>query len=285
MVKIIVDSTTDLPKDLLDEYKLTQIPLQVLIDGETYLDKVDIEEDFVYKNIREGKDVSTSLPLYDDYYKAFEKYAKEGIPFIFLTISKVLSGTYNQGRLVMDDILEKYPDAKMAIVDSKAGALAQGLIVIRVMEAIKAGLDFDGAVKLFENLTSRIEHVFMVNNLARLLKSGRISGVAAKVGSLLRIKPVLILEDGYIIPYKSAIGTTRAFKEMMKRVNSVIGKDDLIGINYADNVELADQVEALLRNEGYNNIVRAPIGSVFAAHIGGNAVGVYFFRKEDSEEE
>src|SRR5690554_4385325 len=120
MIKIIIDSTTDLPTDLLKKYNLTQIPLQVLVDGQSYRDKVEITEEDFYEKLIGGSKVSTSLPLYEDYFNAFELYAKENIPFIYLTITSGLSGTYNQGRLVLKDVQEKYPNSKMTIIDSKA---------------------------------------------------------------------------------------------------------------------------------------------------------------------
>lgn len=278
MFKIVIDSTTDLPTEVLSKHNLLQIPLQVIVDGKNFRDKVEIAESVFYQKLETGSEVSTSLPLYEDIFNVFEKYAKDNIPFIYIAFSTGLSGTYNQARLVMDDVRELYPTAKMTIIDSKSGGLGEGVILLKVLEAVESGSSYDEVISLVNDLVNRVEHVFMVNSLDQLIKGGRITGIKAKIGSLLRVRPVLTLPNGSIQQYKSAIGTKRALREVVARVNNLIGKDDLIGINYADNIELADEVEKMLNDAGYTNIVRAPIGSVFAAHIGSNAVGVYFFK-------
>lgn len=277
MFRILTDSTCDLSSEQLKIKDM--IPLQVILEDTSYRDKVEIDTKAVYAHINAGKSIKTSLPHYQDFYEKFEFYAKQDIPFIYLAFSSALSGTHNFSLLVLKDIKEKYPHVKAHIVNSKAGGLGLGLLFSRLLTLKQSGASFDEVVSEAEKLSGHVEHIFMVNNLAQLVKGGRITSLKAIIGGLLNIRPILKLDAlGAIKPHKNAIGMRRGINEVAQYVISNCDKDTLIGINYADNTELASQMESTLRKHGYTQFIKEPIGSVFAAHIGSNAVGVYFIR-------
>ncbi len=278
-MRFVIDSTCDIDQVYIDKLDIKVIPLQVIIEGKSYRDKKEITVEEVYSYIQNGTKLQTSLPLISDFLSVFEPLAEAGEPFIYLAFSKELSGTFNAGHLVLSELKEKYPQMKYAQIDSKSGALGYGVVALEMIMETERNSDFDHIVKYTTDLTNKIEHVFMVNNLDQLSKGGRISQIKAIIGGLLSIRPILRLVDGKIHAYKSAIGTKRAFKELVNHVEKTLtNKDSLIGINYSNSENLANQIEIMLRHVGYTNFIREQIGSVFASHIGLDAVGLYYFR-------
>src|SRR5690606_15102817 len=157
----------------------------------------------------------------------FEPLAEANEEFIYLAFSKVLSGTFNAANLVLNELKEKYPNMKYALIDSKAGALGDGVVALEMIMESDRKSDFDHLVEYTTALTKKIEHVFMVNNLEQLTKGGRISNVKAIIGGLLSIRPILRLIDGKIHSYKSAIGTKRALNELVHYVEQTLNdKED-----------------------------------------------------------
>lgn len=279
MIQIIVDSTCDIPEDLQKKYGIKMIPLQVVIDDKTYLDKVDIETEKVYQYIKSGVDTSTSLPSFESLFSVFKECLEAKQPFVFLSFSSKMSGTYQFAKVVIDELKEVYPEAEMAVVDSRSGALGIGLIAIRLAVYAQEGHSFSECLDQAEYLIGKIEHLFMLDDLTQLAKGGRISNLKALGGNLLKVKPILDVQNGTICLIKQIRGTQKALNELASLVKERIGSpDQWIGINYADNRNLAEQMAEILEREyGFRKFIFQSIGSVLSTHIGVNAVGVFFF--------
>lgn len=278
MIKIIVDSTCDADDEILREHAIDMISLQVSFEGKTYRDKKDVDVDTIYKKIKEGIDIKTSLPTYEEVYETMEKIALSGMPGIMITFSSLMSGTYNFCHMVLKDILEKYPDAKIAIIDSKTGGVSTTLLLMKILEQDLSDENFDHVVNYANQLASHVEHAFIANDLSQLQKGGRISSSKAFIGSLLGIKPLLVAKNGAINHHKSAIGLRRGLKELVNYVDTSIGdKKSVIGISFASNANLVDEIKKVFNKLGFDKFIVNRIGSVMASHIGLDAVGVGFF--------
>ncbi|VEU83253.1 DegV family protein [Acholeplasma hippikon] len=279
MIKFIIDSTIDLSDDLLKTYDVDMISLQVLIDGKNYRDRKEIKIEDLYQAIKENKKVQTSLPIMMDMYETFEKYAKENTDFIFYTFSSRLSGTYNAGRQVIEDLKGQYPNVNMIAIDSKNGGTPGLIMALDILEKIKSGASFNEVVDYANMLTTKMENLFLVNDLTQLKRGGRISTLKSLVGNLLNIKPILILDDGAITQYKSSIGQKRALNDMIEFVvKNIPNKNALIGINYSANEELLHKVEGMLIEKGFNNFIKSRIASTMTAHIGLDAISLSFYK-------
>ncbi|VEU79959.1 DegV family protein [Haploplasma axanthum] len=283
MIKVIIDSTCDLSEDYIKSNDIKMIPLQVLMDNIEYLDKTTVDSKVVYDAIKQGKPIKTSLPRYEDAYNTFVEYAKTNQEFICVAFSKKMSGTYDFLQMVLNDVKEEYPSLKASIIDSKTGSLSTTIVIYKMIDKIKSGSTFEEVVEYTKELTTKTGFLFVVNDLNQLVKGGRVSRLKAITASVLSIHPILKIQDGKIETFKNVIGLKRTLKELVKEARKVItDKDQLIGISYANNIELAKEVERLLREEvGCTNFFFETIGSVFAAHLGLGSVGISFFNKLD----
>lgn len=254
------------------------IPLQIDIDNKTYLDKVDISIEKIHEKIKENYKINTSLPLHAKIYDTFVKHASNGNDFIYIAFSSKLSGTYNYACNILEEVQALYPDVKMAVIDSKSGGLATGLIVLKTLDKLKETNNFDEMITYINLLTKHIQHMFMVNDLSQLAKQGRINKNVAVIGNVFHIRPIMHVVDGEIKLLTQSRGTNNAVKKLVDLVMKSIKDFQYIGINYSNNFKLVDDVKAIFKKK-YQLIdfILEPIGSVLTSNIGLDAVGIYFF--------
>lgn len=282
-MKIIIDSTTDLPEDIIRKYDIDILPLRVYIDGKEYLDKINITVEEIYEAMKKEILPKTSLPSPKEAYDLFKKYASKGIDFIYYSFSSKLSGTYQAMYLIIEDLKNEFPNVKMEVIDTKAGSIASGLIALQGAKLAKLGAKFEEIIEASKESIKSIEHVFTIDDLSWLLKGGRIKKSHAILGSVLNIKPILDVEDGEI----NVIQKIRGRKKALETVADIVQKrikefpSQIIGIAHADDLKTALELkDMLIQRIGHSNILIEKIGSVLGSHLGIGGVGVFFFNKK-----
>lgn len=282
MIRFIVDSTCDLPKEMMEQYGILMIPLHVLVNGVDYRDKVEITADEVFAAMRSGIVPKTSQVGPEDVYQTFQGCCDRGEDFIYLSFSAVLSGTYQLSHAIMSELSKKYPDRKMQIVDSKGGSIAIGLIALQGVKMIEAGHTFDDVVKNLEFLALHVEHIFTIADIGWLMKGGRISKLQGVLGSILDVRPILHVKNGFMEVIKKARGGQKALAmvvdTMMERISAF--PSQIIGISHSDNLPGVEKLMKLLSEKlGIEKFIVSQIGSVLGTHLGINALGVFFFNQ------
>ena len=285
MTKIIMDSTSDLPRDIIEEYDIDILPLRVYVDNKEYLDKVTISVDQVYELMKKGISPITSLPSPGEIYNLFGKYASRGENFIYYAFSSELSATYQTSKIIIEELKNYYPNVKMEVVDTKAGSFASGLIALQGAKLAEAGASFEEIVSISQENAENIEHVFTIDDLNWLLKGGRINKSGAIIGSALNIKPILDVQKGKMVVIEKIRGRKRALNTVADIVQERIKEfpNQIIGITHADDINAALTVKEMLSEKlGHANIFTEKIGSVLGSHLGIGGVGVFFFNKESN---
>jgi DegV family protein with EDD domain len=209
MIKIIVDSTCDLPQDILKEYDIKVMPLNVLINDVEYRDRVDIQTDQVYEYMKKGVVPRTSQIYPEEIYNTFIDYAKKTYDFIYLAFSSALSGTFDLAKMIQKEIKDRYPKVHMEVVDSKSGSFATGIIALQAAKLADKGYEISEILEQVNFMVKHIEHIFVISDLSWLLKGGRISKIAAKTGSILNLRPLLDVQNGHL----KVIGVVRGKKK------------------------------------------------------------------------
>ncbi len=266
MIKILCDSITDLPIEIIKKYNIDIVPLTVIFNEKEYLDGVDITTTKFYKMLKEnGTMPKTSQATYAQFVKFFEKYKDDEI--LYLAGSSVASGTYQSAVLAKNDF-----DANITIFDTFNLSIGSGQLVIKACEMVEKGLSVDEIVKNLENLKNDIEVIFSVDTLEYLKKGGRISSTKAALGSLHTIK------DGLVVQKSQVRGKKQIFTTL---VNSLVEKygDDLtnrtIFLGYGDNKEdLKTLRETLLNQAKVKNVYDVNIGCVVCSHSGPRVIGI-----------
>ena len=171
----------------------------------------------------------------------------------------------------------------MDIVDTKAGSFASGLIALQGAKLAEVGTSFEDIVRASNEYSECVEHIFTIDDLSWLLKSGRINKSGAIIGSVLNIKPILDVQEGKMVVIKKVRGRKNALNTVVDIVEQRIKEfpNQTIGITHADDIKAALEVkDMIIKKTGNNNILIEKIGSVLGSLLGIGGVGVFFFNKQ-----
>lgn len=288
---IVSDSSCDLPDELIKENNIKVVPFYVSLNGNDYLkERVNLQvRDFYEKMVNESNlNPKTTLPSVADYEDVFEEQIKAGNSIICVCITSKFSGSYNSASVAKENCLEKYPNAKITVIDSMVNTGVQGLLVLEIARMKRDGKTYDEAIKLANAMRKTGRIFFTVGNLEYLRKGGRIGKLVGIVGATLKIKPIIVLRDGEI--FSAGISFTRK-KSFLKATDAALNyfkenkenPDDyqfITGYGY-------DIEEGKLYNEKLKEILKREdvlliqIGATIGVHTGPYPLGVGFIKKYD----
>ena len=288
---IVSDSSCDLPDELIKENNIKVVPFYVSLDGNDYLkERVNLQvRDFYEKMVNESNlNPKTTLPSVADYEDVFEEQIKVGNSIICVCITSKFSGSYNSASVAKENCLEKYPNAKITVIDSMVNTGVQGLLVLEIARMKRDGKTYDEAIKLANAMRKTGRIFFTVGNLEYLRKGGRIGKLVGIVGATLKIKPIIVLRDGEI--FSAGISFTRK-KSFLKATDAALNyfkenkenPDDyqfITGYGY-------DIEEGKLYNEKLKEILKREdvlliqIGATIGVHTGPYPLGVGYIKKYD----
>ena len=278
---IVTDSSCDLPLSMVEKYSLKVIPLTVIINGEEYRnlpDESEITCKEFFNRIREDADVSTSASNSTSYMDVMEPLLKEGKDILVLSFSSGLSNTYNSSALAVSDLSEAYPDRKIYAVDTLCAALGQGLIVYLACKLREEGKSIEEVRDYVEANKLKIDHWVTVDDLHQLKKGGRISATTEVVGSVLKIKPIIHVDnEGRLVSVAKARGRKMAIKTLIDKICEKIDGDSPIFISHGDCIEDAESIAAEFKQRlgEDREIVINYIGPVIGAHTGVGVIALF----------
>ena len=285
-IKLITDSACDLPLEYIQKNAIEVACLEVNVKGEFIPDDFGqtLPHKQFYELLRQGEHTSTSQVNIHTFEEMFEKYVQEGYAIIYIGLASVLSGTVNSAIVARANLLEKYPQADISVIDSKSASLGEGLLVTKACEMIKNGCDKEEIVKWIESNRSKVIHAITVDDLNFLKRGGRISATTAVIGGMLGIKPSIKFDDeGKVIPGAKLKGNKNALKYLANQVveKGVDLENQTIFICHADVEENAKLLkEMILKKVKVKDVVMNYIGTVIGTHGGPGAMAVMFLGTE-----
>ncbi|GEN45673.1 DegV family protein [Alkalibacillus haloalkaliphilus] len=278
-VKLIVDSGSDLPKDILEQHDIDIVSLIVHLNGQDYYDRDTIDSQKVYDAMREGSAPKTAQATPDTFYDVFKQYTDEGRPVIYLAFSSELSGTYQSAMIAKQQIEDDNESAEIYIIDTRAASMGHGLVAYHTAKAIANGGSVQDILDTANFYVNHMVHVFTVDDLEYLQRGGRVSKAQAFVGGMLKIKPLLHVEDGKLVPLEKVRGSKKVIGRMVdlagERGNSL--DQQTIAITHGDDEETAQKLAEKLK-EAYNpqDVIIHQIGSAIGAHAGPGTIALFF---------
>lgn len=250
MIRIITDSTANLPKDVASKYGIEVVPLRVIFPSGTYRDGVEITTGEFYRMLTASPVLpTTSQPPVPDFEQVFAQATAGGDEVLVIVISSHLSGTYASAVAAQRNL----PQAKIIVFDSLVTAAPLTFMVQRAAERAAAGASMPEIVADLEILRDRTQMFFVVDTLEYLQKGGRIGGAAVLVGSLLSIKPILTLKAGRVDAWGKARGKRKALQLALAAITQQVGTGSSVhaAVMHAaceqEGHEFCQQVAATLR--------------------------------------
>lgn len=281
MIKLFTDTSANLPVSIIREYGIEVVPFSYTVNGKEvpYSAETDFNGKAFYEAMRAGAEVKTSMINVSDFMAAFEQWIAKGDAVIYVGMSGGISGTAHSAKLAAEELLEKYPAAKIAAIDTYAASLGEGFLVIETAKMIERGDPFLKIVKKIELLRKNMCQFFTVDDLAYLRKGGRISGAAAVVGTVLNIKPILRGdENGKIVLCGKIRGFNKSMEALANKYDELVfDKTADVGIAHADNPEGAQRLEDILRTKGFSGeLLKVVYEPVTGSHVGPGTIALFF---------
>jgi len=285
---IVTDSTADLPINLVEELGISVIPMCFEINEQSYMHYPDDREmsikDF-YELIKQGQDSKTTLINYAIYMEYFEPILKEGKDILYIAFSSGLSGTYNNAQIIIQDLLEAYPERNIVCVDSISASVGEGLLVYNAVQKKKEGLSLEELKEWVEQNRDRVCHWFTVEDLYHLKRGGRISSIEALVGPALKIRPVLSVDhEGRLLPVSKVRGQKRSLEVLVDKLREegVDLSDQTVFIGHGDSLDRAEKLAELIKEADLvEDAVICPIGPIIGTHTGAGIIGVAFMGEKN----
>lgn len=282
---IITDSTVDLPKEFLEEeLGVPYIPLNYIINGETYEDMGGLSGKEFFDKIREGAMPTTSQINPERAEAALRPYLESGKDILYIGFSTGLSGSYNSVRIAMEELAEAYPERKMVPIDSLCASMGEGLLVYRAVQLKREGKTMEEVAAWVEENKLHVCHNVTVDDLFHLHRGGRVSKASAIVGTMIKIKPIIHMDNEGKL---QVIGKERGRKKALNTIVDMAVKqaegweNDFVMVTHGDCEEEAQYVANLAKEKlGAKEVMVHCIGTVIGAHTGPGVVALFFMGNE-----
>ncbi len=273
-VKIVTDSSADLPAQLVQELGITVVPLYLRFGEEVYRDRVDISEDEFYQRLQHDPvHPSTTQPTPQDFIDVYQELSKKADGIVSIHISNKLSGTCNSA-LQARDMIEK--GCPIEVVDSQTVSMGVGLVSITAAIAAKAGKDLEGVLAETRQAIPNIHLLGLLDTLKYVLLGGRIGKAKALLGSILNVKPLLSLQDGETVPAGQARTRSKGMDRLFEFAKNAANIEDLSVVYNTTPDEaqsLAERIGSVFDRE---KIRIARVGPMLGVHMGPGALVVVF---------
>ncbi len=278
-MRIITDSTSDIDTQLATQYNIDVVPLKVIISGQEYKDRVDIQPNEFYTLLEQAEALpTTSQPSPQDFLNLYEDALKNDEDVIVLTLSSAVSGTY-QSATIAKDLAES---DRIHVIDSMNATQGLRLLVEKAIQLRDQNTPTQDVVNILEEYKHNIKIIALVDTLEYFYKGGRLSKTSAVAGTLLKLKPIVGLVDGKLELISKARGTQKATSKIIELINAdgEINLDEPVCIGYTGSDDGLEKFEDTLKDAfGFSNPLYAFVGPVIGTHAGPGARLIAYIKK------
>jgi DegV family protein with EDD domain len=283
---IVTESTTDLPKNMVDELGITVIPMTFGFENESYLNYPDNREMDIhtfYERLKNGERSTTTLVNSKTFEEYFEPILKAGNVILYIGFSSGLSGTFSSSLIAAEILKEKYPDSEIICTDTLAASMGEGLLVYYAAKMKQEGKSIHEVSQWVVDNRLKLCQWFTVDDLNHLKRGGRINAMTATLGTALNVKPILHVDDeGHLIPAYNVRGRKKSINALLEKMEElcVNPEEQTVFISHADSLEdtqyLADMIKEKLH---VKEVIINFIGPVIGSHTGQGAIALFFIGK------
>jgi DegV family protein with EDD domain len=273
-VRIVTDSTADIPSSLAEELNITVVPLTVFFGDEAYLDGIELDNAKFYQKLQSSKALPrTSQPSPAAFQEAYMRLIEDGADGILsIHLSSKLSGTYQSAHTASDSLAEETKKIPIEVIDSLSISAGMSYAIINAASEARQGLSLEEIKTRALDCLARTRILAVLDTLEYVKRGGRIGSARALLGNMLSVKPIISLRDGEVVPIEQPRTRSRAFARVAQLVNEQ-GKLEQISIAES-NEEVGLQLAEALKTVSQGEIIRYKLGGVLGAHTGPGTVAV-----------
>lgn len=281
-IKIVTDSTSYIPENLIEKYDITIVSLCITLNNESFRE-VEIDKISFYEKLNNEAELpKSSQPALEEVQRAFEEHLANGDDVVGIFLSSDMSGTYSSTHIIKEMLLEKYPERKIELIDSRSNCMQMGFSVLAAAEVAYNNATIEEVVKASNSVIERSRFLFTPDNLTYLKKGGRIGGASALFGALLQIKPILTVLDGKTDVFDKVRTKKKAIDKIVNTFTADIeskglGKVIVHHINCEEEGrELAERIKSKVKVD----VEVTSIGPVIGVHVGPGAIGLAYYTEK-----
>ena len=282
--KIITDAACDLTPELIEQLGIIVIPMEVRFGEQSYFsfpDGRDITAHDFYDRLRRGESALTSQVKLSEFVEYFTPVLEAGEDILYISFSSGLSGTYNASLLAKDHFADIYPERRICSVDTLAASLGEGLLVYNAALLQQQGKSMDEIADWVMENRLHLVHLFTVDDLNHLHRGGRCSSLAAFLGTMLNIKPLLHVDDaGFLIPQEKVRTRKKVFENMISKMadNAHDLSKQIVFISHGDDWAGAQMLADMIKEKlGVERFVINQVCPLIGSHSGPGTIALFFF--------
>ncbi len=270
-VRVVTDSASDIPPAMARELEITVVPCNVHFGQRTYRDGVDLNSDEFFAELARSPILpTTSQPSVGTFEETYRRLAEETDQIISIHLPEKLSVTLNSARLAAQALSE----IEIAIVDSGQVSMSQGWLAIIAARAARQGKSLADIVALVRDAIPRLRLVAMLDTLEYIRRGGRIGRVAAMLGTLLKVKPLVQVLHGEALPLENA-RTRRGALRRLAEIAADMAPFEELAVMHAHAPALAQELAGMLAHlHPPERILIGQVGAILGTHVGPGAVGI-----------
>jgi DegV family protein with EDD domain len=272
-IKIITDSTADLPQYILKKYDIEVLPLIINFGEESYRDGIDIDTYTLFNKMENSSIFPVTAQVNPQVFlDCYSSYIKKGYKIISIHLSSKMSGTYQSACIAKETL--KVDD--IVVIDSMNVTSGLGIQVIKVAKLKEAGLGIKEIEREVKKISSHIKSTLAFNSLDNLVRGGRLSKTAGVIGNILGIKIIVEVKEGEMSVVDKVRGSKRVLRSMLAYLDQkgIKSAEDLILLHVGE-VDILDSLRKNL-NEKKLNFIECEVGCTVGVHSGSGACGVFF---------
>ena len=279
-IKIVTDSTCDLPREFVEKYDIKVVPLSVNFGDDSYLDGIEISNKEFYDRLRNSDKLPTTSQVSPgEFVEVFKEILDKDDEVLGIFLAKEFSGTLPSAKIAKDIIKSD----KIHLIDSRGVTGALAAVVLAAGDLIERGLSIENIELRLDEFIRNSESILVIDTLEYLVKGGRISKAQGAIGSVLSVKPVLTIGDGKLDTLAKVRGRKKGIKWMIDWVkdNRFDLSDKRVFILDTDDPKFHQDIkDALLENFEVGEIIDIEVGAVVGTHGGPGCGGICFINEK-----
>jgi fatty acid kinase fatty acid binding subunit len=275
-VRIVTDSTADIPAEVADALGIAVVPLTVFFGEEAFLDGVDLDNAGFYRKLEASKDLPrTSQPAPASFQAAYTRLIEEGADAILsVHLSSKLSGTYQSARTAGDSLPESVRHIPVEVIDSKSISVGMSHAIIQAAEEARRGLGLEEIKAHTLDQLARTHILAVLDTLEYVKRGGRIGGARALLGNMLSVKPIITLKDGEVVPVEQPRTRSKAYARIAQLLAEK-GKVEYVSIAEASE-EVGQQLAEAIKSTYSGDVPIYRLGASLGTHTGPGTAAIAY---------
>ena len=281
--KIVTDSTANLSTEYFNVNDIAVVTLYYLINGDVFpaykTGDSNLLKNF-YQTIQTKPKLSTSCANEEQYFNEFEKAVKENKPVIYIGFSAGVSATFSSAELAKERILKEFPNAEIYCVDTHTGSFGQGYFVEQAVNMRREGKSVKEVAEFILKERDNMNTYVTVDDLFYLHKGGRIPSLAYRIGTMIKIKPIIkVNEEGKLVSVNKVISRKQSIRHLANIINENARKDSVVYISHADCENDAKELETKITSKHIKEVKIGYLEAVIGSHTGVGGLAVFFLKE------